>query len=213
MFPSTPHAPATPSTGESGRCLFPARCLLLNVGQQHTHTQTHTHSPSPGSIGCTQCSWRPLTPDTSPKHPTTPPPPHTTHTLQPGEGPITPTGGIYPESPSCLEWYLQGLQVLSSHYVCSITCPPPLNTHQPPLCSPVCTTIPPIGLLLFHFSMAALWGWERCVYIHVYLCVCVCVCVEEEGVVNRHTHFFTPTHSSLQVHAVLLSAFSRSQFL
>lgn len=92
--PSPP--PPSPSTGESGRCHFPTRCLQMNLG----HTHSNTHNPSPGSIGGTQCSWRPLTPDTAPKHPTTPhPTTHDTHALQPGEGPITPSGGNYPESP------------------------------------------------------------------------------------------------------------------
>lgn len=133
--------------GESGMCLFPARCLLLNLGQEHKHTHTLTHTPSPGSIGGTQSSWHPLTPDTSPKHPTTPP--HTQYTLRPGEGPITPTGGNTLSPP--LVWsdiskdyrYLAPIMfaLLPAHHL---------------LCSPVCTTIPPTGLLPFHFSLVAL---------------------------------------------------------
>lgn len=104
---------------------FPCQMPPTEFGSG-THTHTHSWINRRHSVQ--------LTPSHTWYFPQTPyNPPYTQYSLQPGEGPITPTGGNYPESPSCLEWYLQGLQVLSSHYVCSITCPPPLNTHQPPV--------------------------------------------------------------------------------
>lgn len=130
------YAAASSTTGDSD-VFFTCHWILHARTNAHTYTHLHTSTrlvPSGGSIGGTQCSWRPFTPDTSSKQP--PSFPHSNLVRDQLCG----TEGI---TRCCVEWSLSGLQVLSSHYVCSITC------LQPPRAS-VCTTIPPAGRLHFH---------------------------------------------------------------
>lgn len=139
------------SAGGSGRCPFPCQMPPAEFGSvTHSSPGSRRHSVQ---LTPSHTWYFAQTPD---NHSRPSPPTH------------TPTwrGTNYTyqrELPSCLEWYLQGLQVLSSHYVCSITCVPPLNTHRPPLCLPVCTTIPPIGWLPFPLLNGRFVAWKKCV--------------------------------------------------